>query len=295
MTLRIVFIGAVEFSRSALEFLISRKVDIVGICAMRRPTVNADHVDLSYLGERHGIPTHYADNINSAVSLSWIKERMPDVIFCFGWSRLLSQDLLELAPMGVIGFHPSALPANRGRHPLIWPLVLGLERTSSTFFFMDARADAGDILSQIEIAIDAEDDARTLYDKVTALALSQIEEFMPLLVARIFPRIKQDEIIASTWRKRHRTDGIIDWRMAARSIHNLVRGLGRPYLGAIFMHDGIEIKVWKTAVVKGAPDNMEPGRVWRLSISGVIVKCGEDAICLLETEPLFSAEAGEYL
>lgn len=293
--MRIVFIGAVEFSRSALECLISLKADVVGICTLRSSTVNADHVDLGCLGERYAIPTHYVDDINSSVSLSWIEERAPDVIFCFGWSRLLRQELLQLAPMGVIGFHPSALPANRGRHPLIWSLVLGLKRTASTFFFMNAGADTGDILSQRELVIDPEDDARTLYSKVTALALSQIEEFMPQLAAGTFPRIKQDEGCASTWRKRQRSDGIIDWRMSARSIHNLVRGLTRPYVGALFMHDGLEVKVWKTIVVKDAPENMEPGRVWQLSHAGVIVKCGEDAICLLETEPIFNAEVGAYI
>lgn len=293
--MRIVFIGAVKFSQSALECLIAIKADVVGICTLQSSRANADHVDLGFLGEKHQIPTHYADDINSTISLKWIEERAPDIIFCFGWSRLLRDELLRLAPLGVIGFHPSALPANRGRHPLIWPLVLGLERTASTFFFMDAGADTGDILSQRELAIDPLDDAGTLYSKVTALAISQIEEFMPTLAARTFLRIKQDEGCASTWRKRQRSDGIIDWRMSARSIHNLVRGLSRPYVGALFVHDGNEVKVWKTAVMKNVPDNIEPGKVCELSHAGVIVKCGEDAICLLETEPVFSTAVGAYL
>jgi len=41
---------------------------------------------------------------------------------------------LGIAPLGVVGFHPAALPANRGRHPLIWALFLGLKKTASTFF-----------------------------------------------------------------------------------------------------------------------------------------------------------------
>ena len=290
--MRIVFIGAVKFSQSTLECLIALKADVVGICTLRSSLANADHVDLGFLGEKYEIPTHYVDDINSAVSLKWIAQREPDIIFCFGWSRLLRQELLQLAPMGVIGFHPSALPANRGRHPLIWPLVLGLKRTASTFFFMDAGADTGDLLSQRELAIDPEDDAGTLYRKVTTLALSQIKEFMPQLATGTFPRIRQVEIHASKWRKRKRSDGIIDWRMSATSIHNLVRGLARPYVGAVFMHNGLEVKVWKTAVVKDLPDYMEPGRVWQLSHVGVIVKCGEDAICLLDTEPIFNVEVG---
>ena len=293
--MRIVFIGAVEFSKSALECLITLKADIVGICTLRQSTFNSDHVDLGYLGERYSIPIHYVEDVNSPPTLDWIRMRVPDVIFCFGWSRLLRQDLLTLAPMGVVGFHPSALPEHRGRHPLIWPLVLGLEKTGSSFFIMDSGADSGDILSQQDLYIAPVDDAGTLYSKMTSLALNQIKQFMPLLASGNYPRLKQDERYATTWRKRQRSDGVIDWRMSARSIHNLVRGLARPYVGAHFMHYGTEIKVWKTSVMQGAPANMEPGRVWRLSNSVPVVKCGEDAICLLATEPIFNTEVGTYL
>jgi len=58
------------------------------------------------------------------------------------------KESLDLPHLGVIDFHPAALPANRGRHPIIWALVLGLQETASTFFFMDEGADSGDIISQ---------------------------------------------------------------------------------------------------------------------------------------------------
>jgi methionyl-tRNA formyltransferase len=43
--------------------------------------------------------------------IEWVTDKRPDVIFCFGWSKLLRHQLLNLAPMGVVGFHPTALPA----------------------------------------------------------------------------------------------------------------------------------------------------------------------------------------
>ena len=79
----------------------------------------------------------YVDDVNSKDNYNWIKSLNPDIIFCFGWSNLLKKDILTLAPMGVLGFHPSKLPQNRGRHPLIWALALGLKKSASTFFFMD--------------------------------------------------------------------------------------------------------------------------------------------------------------
>jgi methionyl-tRNA formyltransferase len=269
--------------------------EIVGVCTLQESKFNADHVDLSALSAGHGIPCFYAEDINSVEALSWIQDKSPDVIFCFGWSRLLKQDLLSLAPLGVVGFHPAALPANRGRHPLIWALVLGLEKTASTFFFMDAGADSGDILSQRKIIINDTDDACDLYDKVTQTALEQIEEFVPQLTKVTFKRKKQYHLLASTWRKRGSEDGKIDWRMSAQSIHNLVRGLSKPYVGAHFIANGQEIKLWKTAVVVISQPNVEPGKVLMQTSAGPVVKCGENAICLLITEPKFETHVGNYL
>jgi len=293
--MRIVFIGTVEFSQRALECLLAMHAEIVGVCTLQESKFNAEHVDLSAISEVHGLPWFYAEDINSTEALSWIQDKAPDVIFCFGWSRLLKQDLLRLAPRGVVGFHPATLPANRGRHPLIWALILGLEKTASTFFFMDAGIDSGDILSQRVIFIEDEDDARTLYDKVTRTALEQIEEFLPQLALGTFHRRKQDPQIANTWRKRGSADGKIDWRMSAHSIHNLVRGLAKPYVGAHFIVDGREIKVWKVAVVSDVPRNIEPGKILTQTSAGPVVKCGEDAICLLISEPKFEPLVGSYL
>jgi methionyl-tRNA formyltransferase len=293
--MRIVFIGAVEFSFKALRHLISLEAQIVGVCTLKASEFNADHVDLRPLSEAHAIPSFYVEDINSNETLDWIRDKSPDIIFCFGWSRLIKQDLLLLSPLGIVGFHPAALPANRGRHPIIWALVLGVESTASTFFFMNNGADSGDILSQEEIIIGNHDDARTLYDKVVQTAMVQITKFLPQLAKGTFPRIKQNESLANVWRKRGYADGQIDWRMSAQSIHNLVRGLGLPYAGAHFLLDGKEIKVWKTAVILDAKKNYEPGKVIPCTIGSVVIKCGIDAIELLDTEPKLQGNIEGYL
>ena len=70
-----------------------------------------------------------------------------------GWSRIIGKELLAVPPKGIVGYHPAALPANRGRHPIIWALALGLKETASTFFFMDNGADSGPIISQKSLII----------------------------------------------------------------------------------------------------------------------------------------------
>lgn len=293
--MRIVFIGAVHFSRRALERLLEMGAEVVGVCTLKASAFNADHCDLTPICERAGIPSRYVDNINDEESIHWIGERRPDVIFCFGWSRLLGRELLQLAPLGVVGFHPAALPRNRGRHPIIWALALGLTETASTFFFMDQGADTGDILSQRAMAIDEEDDAGTLYEKIVVVALEQIGEFVPQLTSGDYQRLRQDPREANAWRRRGAADGEIDWRMAASSVHNLVRALARPYVGAHFVSQGREFKVWKSRIVADAPANLEPGKVLAFDDGTPVIKCGVGAVALVETDPAFTPTVGEYL
>ncbi len=293
--MRIAFVGSVEFSRRTLELLIEMKQDVVGVCTLKDSQFNADHCDLSRTCQTHNISWVYAPNINSEESIRWLADKSPDVIFCFGWSKLLGEKVLNLAPLGIVGFHPAALPANRGRHPLIWALVLGLKETASTFFFMDEGADSGDILSQQKIEISDEDDATTLYEKVIICAMEQIKAFVPQLNSGSTPRTVQDNKLANVWRKRRKADGQIDWRMSANSIHNLVRGLAKPYVGAHFLYQEKEVKVWKTAVVNDVLRNAEPGKIVAVKKGKAVVRCGERAIKLLITEPELDLSCEEYL
>lgn len=293
--MKIVFIGAVQFSEEILSKLIEIKADVVGVCTLESSSFNSDHSDLTPLCLENGIPVKYTDDINLPKNIAWVQSLDPDIIFCFGWSRLLKVDLLNLAPLGVLGYHPAALPANRGRHPLIWALVLGLKETASTFFFMDEGADSGDILSQHPIKISENDTAVTLYKRITKVALKQVDEFIPALISGDYKRVIQDHSVSNTWRKRGKDDGRIDWRMSATAIHNLVRSLTKPYIGAHLEYKDKIIKVWETEVIKNSEKNIEPGKVILVDKGVVVIKAGENAIRLLKTEPVLDFKQGSYL
>ena len=293
--MNIVFIGSITFSEKILIQLINMKANIKGVCTLKSAHNNSDHVDLTEISIKNKIPVKYTNDINSENSIKWIKSLSPDIIFCFGWSRLLKNHLLNLAPLGILGYHPASLPANRGRHPIIWSLALGMTKTSSTFFFMDEGADSGNILSQYQVPISINDNASSLYKKLINTAIEQVNEFMPALELGNFKSIKQDHNKANYWRKRGIEDGKIDWRMSADSINNLVRALSKPYPGAHFFYKEESIKVWKTKVVKNEKKNIEPGKILAVSKNGILVKAGIDSICLMDINPILDIKLGSYL
>ncbi|WP_149723711.1 formyltransferase family protein [Campylobacter concisus] len=293
--MKILFIGTVEFSYKALKKLIDLNAEIVGVCTKNKSDFNSDFSDLTPLCKKSGIPFKYVDDINSNENIAWIRSISPDIIFCFGWSNLIKKDLLSLPKMGVVGYHPALLPKNRGRHPLIWALALGLNDSGSTFFFMTEGADDGDILSQEKVEILYEDDAKSLYDKVSNIALKQIASFLPKLQNNSFEIVKQNNDLANVWRKRGKVDGRIDFRMTSRAIYNLVRALTKPYVGAHVEYNGQDISIWKVEEVEFDQNNIEFGKVLENDGKSIVVKTYDKAIKIIDHGFKELPKVGEYL
>lgn len=295
--MKIVYIGSVIFSAKALDKLLSIGADIVGVVTKKDSSFNSDFFDLKPIAENSKIPYHYTLNINSEETVEWIRKLNPDVIFCFGWSNLIKKNVLEITPLGVIGYHPTLLPNNKGRHPLIWAKVLGLQQSGSTFFFMDEGADTGDILSQSEFEINFEDDATILYTKLIDTALLQIEDFYIKLKNKTFIRIPQNKKDGNNWRKRSPKDGLIDFRLNTTTICNLVRGLTKPYVGAHLEYKNSNVIVWEVEIgnSKNVFCNLEPGKVLNIEGNKIEVKTGDSSIWLLKHEFTDLPEVGSYI
>lgn len=299
--MRVGFIGCVQSSKQALESILSLNEEGINVVAVITKSIsdsNSDHCDLTPICVQNKIPVHQEILPEKNISIEFMRSHMPDVIFCFGWSFLLAREMLDIPSRGTFGFHPAKLPANRGRHPLIWALALGLKSTASTFFLMDERADSGPIISQEHITIEQADDASKLYEKVMNCAVHQIMKFTRELASGTEKLQIQDESRANYWRKRSRKDGLIDFRMRAIDIHNLVKALSHPYPGAEVEYKENFYVIWESELsLENHPENIEPGFVLDRNNNNVLVKCADNsAVWLLnlcgDELPL---KKGEYL
>lgn len=294
--MKVIFIGAVDFSFKMLAKLIDMKVNVVGVVTCHGNGTVSDYSDLNILCLPNYIPVKYVNNINEKESIEWISSLSPDIIFCFGWSQLLKKEVIDIAPMGIIGYHPAALPENRGRHPIIWSLVLGLSEGASTFFFINEGVDSGDIVSQSFFEISYEDDAGTFYEKIIETASNQLEILMPKLIDGSFERFSQHRMQFNVWRKRNKIDGKIDFRMSGRAIYYLVRALKKPYPGAYVEYKNREYKIWKVKELKCAEANIEPGKVIAVNENNqFVVKTFDGAVQICEHEFDVAPKEGEYL
>ncbi|EAH8344869.1 methionyl-tRNA formyltransferase [Campylobacter coli] len=300
--MRIFFIGCVQFSHFALEKLLklqNEHLKVVGIATKKFSELNSDFYDLKK--DAKNIPCIYTEDINDIQSLNFINSLKPDIIYCFGWSSLIKKELLNSYP--IIGFHPSKLPQNRGRHPIIWALFLGLKESGSSFFLMDEGADTGRILSQESIKISYKDNAQSLYNKITKKALKQIEIFTLKIYKKslynqnfrdILYTLSYKQKNGNTWRKRDFKDGKIDFRMSSLAIYNLIRALAPPYIGAEILYKNKIYKVYKAKIVKNSQNNLECGKILQVNQKGILVKSYDGAILLTEHNFDILPKSGEY-
>lgn len=297
--MRVVLIGCVNSTETTLRALLllsDRGVTLAGLITRRASRFNTDFVDLLPLANANEVPVLFVEDWdNDEQIVTWMHGLAPDLTLVVGWSRLLGAELLSIPKLGTIGYHPAALPANRGRHPIVWALALGLTETASSFFLMGEGTDDGPLMNQQPVVIDKEDDARTLYDKLLAVIPRQINQIVDGLMSGDLVGVPQEHHLANNWRKRSSTDGYIDWRMSANSIYNLVRALARPYPGAHFIYEGREIKVWKCRVESTSCNNLEPGKILSSDGETLLVKAGEGAVRLLDTDFSIQLKSGDYL
>lgn len=295
--MKIVFIGCVESSARFFKAINREtKAEIVGVVTKAHSNYNADHQSLAPLAEEHNID--WLDFIDNEQIEEWIKNKEPDLIYCFGWSHILPESIFSIPRYGAVGYHPALLPENRGRHPIIWALALGLKQTGSTFFYLTEEADAGDIISQEIVDIENEEDAGSLYEKLMKIGERQVVGLTKKFMNQTIQPVKQDTTKANTWRKRSKSDGLIDWRMSTKSIVSLIRALANPYVGAHAVYQGEDCIIWKAEEISESTilvDNIEPGKVVESDGKIFVVKTGDSLVKIIEHDWKVIPKRGEYL
>ena len=127
--------------------------------------------------------------------------------------------------------------------------------------------------------------------------LSKFPKIAKEHAAGLVKYIEQDHSESNLWRKRTSQDGIIDFRMTAEDIHNLVLALSKPYPGADVKHGCEQYKIWKSAMcTEKCSKNIEPGRVLDINKEVVLIKtAGGSGIYLWSKELSDQLSTGDYI
>jgi phosphoribosylglycinamide formyltransferase 1 len=112
---------------------------------------------------------------------AWLAEQRVEVVVCAGYMHLLTPPFLERFP--AINVHPSLLPAFPGMDAVEQALAAGVDETGVTIHFLDEGVDSGQVILQESVAVESEDTAETLYERIRAVEHRLLPEAVRLYLA----------------------------------------------------------------------------------------------------------------
>ncbi len=204
------------------------------------------------------------------------------MVAAFG--QILSQEILDMPPLGCLNIHASLLPKYRGASPIQHAILEGEEKTGITVMQMDAGLDTGDMLYKKEIPVEPEDNYQTLHDKLMALGGQAIVEALALLEQGKLTPEKQGEGSGCYASLIGKDMGRIDFSQPAAVIDRKIRAL-TPWPSAFTDYRGKQLKIWRAA-----PDYVTnafgraPGEVLKVDKDAVTVAAGQGALRILELQ-----------
>lgn len=269
--LRVGFVTCVQLGLSCMEEIDAAggRLDLVITLRDDMAVAKSGRVYVDSFCQQHSIPLHKVRHINDPDAIEAIRGSAIDWLFIIGWSQIAAPAVLQAPTQGVLGMHPTLLPQGRGRAPIPWAIIKGLDRTGVTLFKLDEGVDTGPVLAQEIVTIADDEDASSLYARVDQAHRSLIRRIWGDLVAARLQPMPQDESMASVWPVRKPEDGRITSAMTVAEVDRLVRGCTRPYPGAFYEVDGQKLIVWKGRAAR-------PGDA-RDTVEGVWLECTDGA------------------
>ena len=276
--------GTPDYAKAILQKLIeSEDIEVVSVYTQPDKPVGRKKVltspPVKVLAKNSGIEVHQPNRLKESEAIESVLSQKCDFIVVAAYGQILPKEILEHAPC--INLHASILPAYRGASPIQQALLNGDTKTGVTAMLMDEGLDTGDILMIKECAIEPDESAPRLYEKLTRIAsdltVEVIERFDTLTP------IPQDEKAASHCKKITKQDGLVSFDDASK-IYNKYRAF-TPWPG-VYLKSGLKLKEMRLHVKEG---EFCAGEI--LSIGKeVIVGCKNGSLAITKVQPASKKE-----
>jgi methionyl-tRNA formyltransferase len=254
--LRIVFMGTPEFAVGILDTIIKKNYDVVGvITAADKPAGRGQKIKYSAVKEyalANNLTLLQPTNLKEEEFLSELKALNANLQIVVAF-RMLPKIVWEMPELGTFNLHASLLPNYRGAAPINWAIINGETKTGVTTFFIDDKIDTGAMILSSETAIDAEENAGQLHDRLMLLGSKTVIDTLSLIEnEKVSTTIQSDNQEIKTAYKLNKENCKIDWTKSGFEINNLIRGLS-PYPTAwCFFSDNDEewnVKIYDSKLI----------------------------------------------
>jgi methionyl-tRNA formyltransferase len=225
------------------------------------------------------LPVLQPAKIRNDETIDQFRAHDADAAIVVAYGRILPEDLLNAFPHGAINVHFSLLPKYRGAAPVNWAIVSGESETGVTTMQMDAGLDTGPILLQRTTAIQPDETAIELTERLSLMGADVLSE--TLTSFNNIVRRPQDDKDVSFAPVLKREDGLVDWNMPAGEIANRVRGF-QPFPTAYTYRNRLRLTIWKARSIEGSANGRSVGEVVASKSDALLISCGDDSCLKIE-------------
>ncbi|MBB4804358.1 methionyl-tRNA formyltransferase [Flavobacterium nitrogenifigens] len=254
--LRIIFMGTPEFAVGILDTILKNNYEVVGvITAADKPAGRGQKIKYSAVKEyalANNLTLLQPTNLKDENFLAELKALNANLQIVVAF-RMLPKVVWEMPTLGTFNLHASLLPNYRGAAPINWAIINGETKTGVTTFFIDDKIDTGAMILNSEIAIEPEETAGQLHDRLMHLGSTTVIDTLKVIEnGNVTTTIQEDHDDIKTAYKLNKENCKIDWTKSGAEINNLIRGLS-PYPASwCFLKDQNEelnIKIYEAKLV----------------------------------------------
>ena len=288
--LRIIYMGTPDFAVEPLKTLVEAGKDVVAVVTMPdKPAGRGHKLQFSPVKEyalKAGIPVLQPENLKSPDFLQELASYNADLQIVVAF-RMLPEAVWSMPKYGTFNLHASLLPRYRGAAPINWAVINGDKETGITTFFLKHEIDTGNIILQEKVAIDEEDNAGDVHDKLMYLGADLVLKTLKMIEEDNVITRPQDDAQASPAPKIFKDTAKLDFDKCVADIRNFVRGMA-PYPAAWFnikLQDGNEsmMKIFKVSTEE-KNHNYSVGTILTDGKKMLKIACKDGFINLLEVQ-----------
>ena len=245
--MKIIFLGTPDFAIQTLEALLNTNwIDVIAVCTQTDKEAGRGKQIVSppvkNLALQKGILVLQTKRISKEKEIiEKIKELKPDIFVSSSYGQILSQEILDIAP--VINVHGSLLPKYRGAAPINWAILNGEKETGISIMKTELSLDTGPIILQEKCNIDENETSVELFKKLSSLGAKTLIKALELIRDGKAKYTPQDNSKATFAPMLKKEQGKINWNKSSFEIHNQIRGL-QPWPSAWTIYKGRTIKIW---------------------------------------------------
>ena len=286
--MKIVYAGTPRFAVAPLKKIIEEGYGVAGVVVQPdkpqgRKGILAPPPVKAFALER-GLTVFQPQKIRAETDA--LKALGGDILITCAYGQILTQEVLDLFPLGVWNIHASLLPKYRGASPIQSAVLNGERETGVTVMKTALGLDTGDILLSLKTEIGEKETFGELSDRLSLLGAKALLKALQSIEKGNFALVKQRDEDAVLTRKIAKESAKIDFSLPAEKIVNLVRGMN-PEPTAFAEIDGARLNVFcaERAVCPEGSEGAAAGEILSdTPKQGFLVKCGDGAVKLAEVQ-----------